>query len=117
MSGLRSSVHYSYEFKMRVLETVLSGDESMESASRRFGIKGHTTIAKWMRKLEASNVDLILKKNKPSSSDYESRIKELEEALAYEKLRSNAYKEMIKIAEKDLKISIEKKPDTKQSKK
>jgi len=117
MSGLTSSVHYSYDFKMRVIETVLKGEESMESASRRFDIGGHTTIAKWMRKLERSNVDLILKKNKPSSSDKEARIKELEEALAFEKLRSRAYEEMIKIAESEHKISIKKKRDTKQSKK
>lgn len=101
---------------MRVVETVLNGEESMESASRRFGIKGHTTIARWIRKLELSNVNLILKKQ-PPKSDYESRIRELEEALAYEKLRSRAYEEMIKIAEAEHKISIKKKRATKQSKK
>ena len=116
MSGLKGSVSYSYEFKMRVIDLVLNGEESLTSASRRFGIMGHSTIAKWIRKLEESNVDLILKKKKLPSSDYEARIQELEKALAYEKLRSRAYEEMIKIAEDELKISIKKKPNTKQSK-
>ena len=117
MTGLRGSIYYSYAFKMEVIESVLSGEESLESASRRFGINGHCTIAKWIRKLDGSNIDLILKKKNPLRSDYESRIKELEEALAFEKLKSRAYEEMIKIAESEHKISIKKKRDTKQSKK
>ncbi len=117
MTGLRGSIHYSYAFKMMVIESVLSGEECLESASRRFGIKGHSTITKWMRKLDRSNLDLILKKKKSNKSDYESRIKELEEALAFEKLKSRAYEEMIKIAESEHRISIKKKRDTKQLKK
>ena len=107
---------YSYSFKMKVLEEVLSGRESKVSASRKYGIKGHSTIAKWMRKLEGSNLHVVLK-DKSSKEDYESRIKELEEALAFEKLKSRAYEEMIKLAESELDISIEKKFDTKQLKK
>lgn len=117
MSGLTGSVHYSYGFKKKVIESILSGAESQESASRKYGIKGHSTIAKWMRKLERSNVDIILNKKHLPKSDYVARIKELEEALAVEKLRSRAYEEMIRIAESDYKISIKKKRDTKQSKK
>ena len=109
MSGLTGSIHYSYSFKMRVVQTILSGEESLESASRRFGIKGHCTIAKWMRKLEESNAYVDLKNKKLLESNYESRIKELEEALAFEKLRTRALEEMIKIAESELKISIKKK--------
>ena len=116
MSGLKGSVSYSYAFKMKVLEEVISGRESKISASRKYGIKGHSTIAKWMRKLESSNLHVVLK-DQSSKSDYESRIRELEEALAREKLKSRAYQEMIKLAESELNISIEKKFDTKQLKK
>ena len=116
MSGLKGSVHFPYSFKMRVIQDVLSGAETMESASRKYGIKGHSTVAKWMRKLEETNLHFSLKESS-KKKDLESRIKELEEALAFEKLKSRAYEEMIKLAESELNISIEKKSDTKQSKK
>lgn len=116
MSGLKGSVSYSYSFKMKVLEEVLSGRESKVSASRRYGIKGHSTIAKWLRKLDESNLHFTVKESS-NKKDNESRIRDLEAALAFEKLKSRAYEEMIKIAESELNISIEKKFDTKQSKK
>ncbi len=116
MTGLRGSTHYSYVFKMNVIGSVLSGEETLESASRRFGIRGHSTIAKWMRKLDQTTDHLYLKKSNPKL-DYEARIKQLEEALAFEKLKSRAYEEMIKMAESEHKISIKKKRDTKPSKK
>ena len=116
MSGLRSSIHYSYSFKMKVVNEVLSGDISKEAASRKYGIRGHCTISKWIRKLDRSHYPSIRMKLSDLSSE-QKRIKELEEALAYEKLKSRAYEEMISIAEEQLKISIRKKFDTKQSKK
>jgi hypothetical protein len=48
-----------------------------------------------------------------SSEEQEDYIKQLERKLEDEKLRSEAYKSMIEIAEKELKISIRKKPNTK----
>ena len=45
----------------------------------------------------------------------EAKIKELEKALEYEKLRSLALDTMIDVAEQNLKISIRKKPGAKQS--
>lgn len=116
MSGLRSSVHYSYSFKKRVIDEVLSGEISKEEAGKKYGIRGHSTISKWLRKLDRTHYPSIKMKLSDKVSE-QRRIKELEEALAYEKLKSRALEEMINIAEEQLKISIRKKSDTKQSKK
>ena len=57
-----------------------------------------------------------MKKNTPKTKEEELqvRIKELEKALEYEKLRSLAYSTMIDIAEKEFNIPIRKKPRAKQ---
>ena len=57
-----------------------------------------------------------MKKNTPKTKEEELqvRIKELEKALEYEKLRSLAYSTMIDIAEKEFNIPIRKKPGAKQ---
>ena len=57
-----------------------------------------------------SNIEHIKSLNPEEQRDY---IKQLEFKLEDEKLRSEAYKKMIEIAEKELKISIKKKSNTK----
>ena len=53
-------------------------------------------------------------KKSPEELVLEAKVKELEKALEYEKLRSLALDTMINIAEDKLKISIRKKSGTKQ---
>ncbi len=115
MLGLKTSRHYDAAFKRRVVEEVRRGDFSMESASRRYGIGGHTTIAKWMRKLDLDALDQDM--TDKEKQDYEDRIKELTEALRLARMKSEAFDEMINIAEQEFKIPIRKKSNTKQSKK
>lgn len=59
----------------------------------------------------------MVKKDKTVASEYElkERIKQLEKALLNSELRATAYETMIEIAEKELKINIRKKSNTKQS--
>lgn len=114
MSGLRSSSHYSYLFKVRVIGEVLSGSLSKEEASKKYGIKGHSTISKWIRKLDSGHTAVSVMDSKDRTS-YEKRIRELEDALRFERLRTSSLEEMISIAEEELKTSIRKKSSTKQS--
>jgi len=51
---------------------------------------------------------------KTKEEELSARIKELEKALEYEKLKSLAYNTMIDIAEKEFNIPIRKKPGTRQ---
>ncbi len=52
-----------------------------------------------------------------SKEELEKKVKDLEKQLSYEKMKSEVLDTMINIAEKELKISIRKKSNTKQSKK
>ncbi len=125
--------HYSEPFKRAVIEEYLRTGESKLIIQRRHGIKFEAAIYTWMKQLgyedlyrnvpyfEMKNqIELSAKFSKTtqdsSSSDSNSlqkRIKELGRQLEDEKLRCEAYKRMIEMAEKELKVSIQKKSNTK----
>jgi hypothetical protein len=58
-------------------------------------------------------ISMSSQKPKRTKEELERRIKELENQLLDSQLKEEAYRRMIDIAEKDLKISIRKKPNTK----
>ena len=114
---------YTDEFKYKVVLDYLNIDISYEAIKRKYGIKGNCCIPNWRRKFGLSNPgeeQLMLNKSMskeiektPRERELEAKVKELEGALAHEKLRSLALNTIIDIAERDLKIPIRKKPGTK----
>jgi transposase-like protein len=110
--------HYSEEFKLKVVHEVLRGEISKEGCRKKYGIKGHSTVLKWIRKFGLSTEPKIMgqKKKKANTADLQAEIRLLKKELSYEKLKSEGLSEMIEIAEEELKISIRKKSGAKQSK-
>ncbi len=111
MPGLRSSEHYDLSLKLKVIDEVLKGG-SKEVVRKKYGIKGHSTITKWIRKLGPQTI----KMESSNDKDYKNRIKELEALLEHEKMKRIAAEKIIEIAEETFKIEIRKKSNTKQSK-
>ena len=110
--------YFSESLKRAIVVEVQSGLINKEQARKKYGIKGKSSILNWIRKFEGSDTDSIdMDYNKSDKRDLIKRIKELERQLEDEQIRSFGYSKMIDIAEEQLKISIRKKPDTKQSKK
>jgi transposase len=123
--------HYSLEFKHSVIKEYLVGGVSQKALLRKYDIRIHSGITRWMQKLgyaEVPEKDRYLSSAKPLSlpakkphkdpptgalSQEQQRIKELERQLEDEQLRSEMYKRIIEIAERDLNIPIRKKSDTK----
>lgn len=122
--------HYPLEFKHAVIKEYLAGGIGHKALLRKYDIRINGGIVRWMRRLgyaevpvkdgylpSAKPLSLSLKKtNKATSADalsQEQRIKDLERLLEDEQLRSEMYRRMIEIAERDLNIPIRKKPDTK----
>jgi transposase-like protein len=116
---------FSDEFKYMVVQEYLSSDFSQKELLEKYSIRGNSSIINWMRKfgLKEGPIPSILKnsttmtkgrKKIPEELALEAKVKELEKALEYEKLRSLALDTMIDAAERNLKISIRKKPGTKQ---
>lgn len=110
-----------------VIEEYLQGNCTMQSLLHKYEIGGNSALLNWMRRLNylepgvpsggnfVSLTPAIVSKKVESKNvaDLQGRIRELERQLEDEKLRSEAYCRIIDRAEKELKIPIRKKPNTK----
>ena len=115
---------YRTEMEKRgICEEYLDGYLSKEALRRKYQIHGKSAILKWLRAygyLDANRQEPRTSMSDLMEDDYQSlqvRIKQLEEALKQSQLESEAWQKMIEIAEKEYKIAIKKKSNTKQSKK
>ena len=118
--------NYTRSFKKKVIEEYLSTGCSKMFLIRKYQIRFKSAIQTWMRVLGYSDpcrplqnitfgeiIITPLAKKKLTGGDAEKRIRELERQLEDEKLRSEAYARIIAKAEKEYKIPITKKSDTK----
>ena len=116
--------YYSDKEKLWLLEEFKNSGQSMSQFQRNYGM-GHCTLSKWMTKFGLSFdkkevlMATIEENNKPTNSKstqeriLEARIKQLEQELRDEKIKSLAYKTMIEIAEEELGVDITKKAGAK----
>lgn len=129
--GLKNPRFFSLDERRQIIEEWLQSGktkrEIWEKYTGRVEEKGR--IFRWMRELglDISKKQTILSpvksdnmaKPKNDSSlevlQMQEKIKALEKALLNSELRATAYETMIEIAEKELKINIRKKSNTKQS--
>lgn len=122
--------HYPLGLKDLVVKEYLAGGIGYRAIMRKYDIKTAGCITRWMEELGYAKVSVkdghlplakplplpSKKTTKGQPSDaltHEQRIKELERLLEDEQLRSEMYRRMIEIAERDLKVPIQKKPGTK----
>ena len=126
---MKKNIYYSNEMKLIVIRQVVSGEISMHEAQKRYNIGGNCTISRWISKFTSQNNPFDLQKyqemaelpqisvNSVEEIDkLRAKIKQLESELEYEKIRSEAFATMIKIAEQQYKIPIKKKFGAKPSK-
>jgi hypothetical protein len=129
--GLKKSWEFSLDERRQIVEEWMqSGKTKREIWEKYTGEpleKGR--MLRWMRelglnipkkwtKLDRSNSSGMANIKKDSSLEFlqmQAKIKDLEKALINSELRATAYETMIEIAEKELKINIRKKSNTKQS--
>lgn len=111
--------HYTDEFKRRVVEEVLNGSESLEHYRRKYRIGGSMTISRWIDKFATEELPSMATKRKNSEelSVLKAELALLKRELEDERLRRQAYQLMVKIAEEEFNIPIEKKFGVKQRKK
>lgn len=109
--------YYSDSFKLGVVRRVVNAELTKEQARIEFGIGGNSSILEWMKKYGYCTDPLIqsvmTKPNeKTDSEDLKKKIRQLEKQLHNERIRSEFYKTMIDVAERELGISIRKKSGT-----
>jgi transposase len=115
---------YSEAFKKQVSEAYHAGEDDQYVVAARFGVS-QSSVNIWSKKyiLDETNkpeealTSEMKKKAEKGNNELQQRVKELEKALEEERLKRIGYQTMIDIAEKELKIDIRKKSDTKQSEK
>jgi transposase len=109
---------YSESFKFGVISRVVSGQLTKQQAQRKYGIGGKSTILEWMRSYgygtdPQPHSPMAKSSDKSRESDPKNkRIKQLEKQLENERIRSEFYKTIIDVAERELGISIRKKSNT-----
>lgn len=133
MKTEKRTIYPSYPEALRrvVIEDYLRSGLSKMSIQQKHGVRFKSAIVTWMRELgysdtqkkvsilEASNqLELAKKYTSPQSDSNDAqalakRIKELERQLEDEKIRTEMLNMIIDIAERDYKLPIRKKPDTK----
>lgn len=107
------SLWYSEPFKMSVVAEVLTGQISQTAALKKYGIGGHCTIERWIRKY-GSNKELkrINKVRMPNDKtrikELKTKIHQLESLVADLQLEKRALSKLIEIAEQRYQISIKK---------
>jgi transposase-like protein len=123
----RVSVYRKYtdSFKRKVIEEYLRvGNKA--AILRKYNIPSVSALQDWMRCMEYTDYwrqgetctfelsnSLPLSNKDQKAEELQKRIRQLERQLEDEKLRSEGYRRMIKIAETEFKIQIEKKAGTK----
>ena len=85
-AGLNHGIRYSEAFKMEVVRKVETEDLPLDQARRRYGIKGKTTMLKWVRKYGNGSRGIRIRVEKPEEINelqrLKQRVRQLESALA-----------------------------------
>lgn len=111
---------YSEEFKRFVCNDYLTGSLTRREVEVKHGI-GNSRLTYWLREMGydylkpriVSLPDMKAVKIDTIGKDTQKSITELEKELQEAKLLAEAYRKMIEIAEKEFKINIVKKSNTK----
>jgi transposase len=107
---------FPLSFKRWLAREIESGKMSVKEATERFRFDPRTLID-WLNRYSLGkelSLAIMTPEEKQEKVLLEKRIKELEKALDYAKLKNIAVETMIDIAEKQFKISIRKKAGPKQ---
>jgi len=122
--------NYSIELKDKICKEHVEGGENLADLVRKYKLSSHSLIHDWLRKLgyvegfdrrtrssyigveNFSTLKKSGKKSQPKTAE-QQEIESLKKQLEDARLLAEGYRRMIEIAEKELKLPIRKKPNTK----
>ena len=125
MTTRTKPIHFNENQKREIIEEYLSSGRTKVDIWRQYTgyAEEHGQLLRWMRRLgylentipfkALSLPNMQSNKPQPSVEELQRKIKQLEQQLLDSQLKEEAYRRMIDIAEKELKVSIRKKPNTK----
>jgi hypothetical protein len=118
-------MYFNESQKREIIEEYLRSGRTKADVWRQYTgyTEEHGQLLRWMRKLgyleetmpskPLSLPGMPVNKPQPTVEELQRRIKQLEQQLLDSQLKEEAYRRMIDLAEKELKVSIRKKPNTK----
>ena len=120
----KQQLFYTEDFKLKIVNEVLSGKLNKHQAQQIYGIKGNATILYWIRqtqglkgyeKVDMPVANFAAMRQNINDKKLEQENAELKELLRVAELRADLWQHAIEIAEKKLGIDIKKKFVPKQS--
>ncbi len=107
---------FDESFKRLVIKEINEGKFTPAEAERHYGIKGHSTVNKWLKKyskegLNRKKVIERLEKEETKVEKLEHRIRELEKALSDSMIENLVNKELVKLAKIHYGIDLKKNSD------
>ena len=124
----KKALHFHEADRLSILRDYFSSGMSLNACARKYNLSNHTVISNWIKRY-SSHPDIVSLHPSPEELDManrdkesyqvenaqlKKRIKELEKALAFSKLETEARDLMITIAEEHFNIPIRKKSGAKQ---
>lgn len=113
---------YTEAFKQHVVGEIGAGRISQTEASRRYGILGHSTILKWIRKYRKQPFYRTQRKGMKRMDEkeiellrMENEIKELKRELEDARFKNVVLETLVDVAERELGVPIRKKYGAKRS--
>lgn len=125
MELFKMTKNYSPEFKIQIVQEILTGKISAHGARKKYGIGGKMTIYKWLKKYEnyiktqnSVSLQAMSKQendNKQNSSEgVSAEILRLQAELKKQKLETEAYKILLELGKEKYGLDLEKKNGAKQ---
>lgn len=114
---------FSESLKIHVVTEIEAGRISKPEANRKYGISGHSTVQRWLRKYgtvssrHGTGKASVMGKEMHEMLRLENEIKVLKKELDDARLKNVVLETFVDIAEKELGIPIRKKYGAKQSEK
>lgn len=104
IKNISSCGSYSEAFRLEVVEAIVGGKLSQREACSRYGIKGHSTVSKWLKKYQGTRMKVSNKKAKSGIKSEEAaklleEKKQLEQALLKATVRIHCLETLLEGAE------------------
>jgi len=109
----KTTIRYSISFKQKVVKEIEEEGLNIGAAARRYGIKGGSTIQKWIKQFGRNDllnkiVRIEMKGEKDLLKQQEAEIKKLKIALADATLEKHALETLIEIVNEHYHTDVKK---------
>jgi transposase-like protein len=71
-----TAIRYSKAFKLQAIREVESGQHCALSVQRKYGIRGHGTVMRWVRKLGSGKYGKIIRVERPDEMSETTRLRQ-----------------------------------------